>query len=92
MITAFVLIGTKKGTGAATAKELAKLDGVSEVCITAGGLDLLAVIRVKTMEDLAAIVTGHMPKMETIEKTQTMISFKGFSKYDLEGIFAGGKA
>jgi DNA-binding Lrp family transcriptional regulator len=88
MITAFILIGTKKGTGTATAKALTKLNGVAEVHITAGGLDLLAVIRAKTNEQLAEIVTGHMPKMENIERTQTMISFKGFSRHNLEKMFS----
>jgi DNA-binding Lrp family transcriptional regulator len=88
MITAFILIGTKKGTGAATAKALAEVEGITEVHITAGGLDLLAVIRAATNEQLAEIVTGNMPKMESIERTQTMISFKGFSRHNLEQMFS----
>ncbi|MFH1707603.1 MAG: Lrp/AsnC ligand binding domain-containing protein [Planctomycetota bacterium] len=88
MVTAFILIGTKKGTGTLTAEALTQVDGVAEVHITAGGLDLLAVIRVKTHEQLAEIVTGCMPKMENIERTQTMISFKGFSRHNLEKLFS----
>jgi DNA-binding Lrp family transcriptional regulator len=88
VVTAFVLVGTKKGTGSATAKALAEIAGVTEVHITAGGLDLLAVIRTATNEQLAEIVTGYMPKMESIERTQTMISFKGFSKYNLDKMFS----
>jgi DNA-binding Lrp family transcriptional regulator len=88
VVTAFILIGTKKGTGTLTAKALVKIEGVTEVHITAGGLDLLAVIRAKTNEQLAEIVTGHMPRMENIERTQTMISFKGFSKHNLEKMFS----
>ena len=56
----------------------------------AGEYDLVAVIRAKTNEQLADIVTRKMLKMEGIARSRTLIAFRSYSKYDLEKMFSIG--
>ncbi len=90
MVTAFVLVNAKRDMIEETAEALNELKGVAEVYSVAGQFDLVAVIRVKTNEELAALVTGHMLKLEGIERTRTLIAFHTYSKYDLEHMFSIG--
>jgi len=90
MVTAFVLITARRDMIPETAEALTGLDGVAEVYSVAGPFDLVAVIRVKANEQLAEIVTEHMLKLKGIERTQTLIAFRAYSRYDLERMFSIG--
>jgi DNA-binding Lrp family transcriptional regulator len=90
MVTAFVMINSRRDMVNETAQELVDLDGVSEVYSVAGPYDLVAVIRVKDNDALADLVTGSMLKLEGIEKTTTLIAFRTYSEYDLERMFSIG--
>jgi len=90
MVTAFVLIEAQRDMIQETAQKLTKLDGVAEVYSVAGRHDLVAVIRVKTNEQLAEVVTGHMLRLEGIERTESLIAFQTYSKFDLERMFGIG--
>ena len=46
--------------------------------------------RVKTNDELAELVTGKLIKVDGVEKTDTMLAFKAFSRHDLEAMFAVG--
>ncbi len=90
MVTAFVLINARRDKIQETAEAIDSLEGVSEVYSIAGRYDLIAVIRVDSNEKLAELVTGSMLKMEGIEKSETLIAFRAYSKYDLERMFSIG--
>ena len=90
MVTAFVLTNVKRDQIPDAAEALVALDGVAEVYSVAGQYDLVAVIRVKTNEQLAELITKHMLKIAGIEITKTLIAFKTYSKYDLETMFSIG--
>jgi DNA-binding Lrp family transcriptional regulator len=70
------------------AQQLASLSQCSEVFSVSGNYDLVAIIRVKTNDDLAEFVTNHLAKIDSIEATDTMLAFKAYSKHDLESMFA----
>jgi len=91
MITAIVLINVERKRVQETAEALHKLAGVSEVYSVAGQYDLAAIIRVKEIEQISELVTGQLLKLEGIQKTETLIAFASFSKYDLEHIFSIGE-
>ena len=63
------------------------MGGITEVYSVAGRYDLVAIIRVKENEELAEIVTNHIRKVEGIEKSETLIAFRVYSRYDLEMAF-----
>lgn len=90
MVTAFVLISAKRDLIPETAQALSALEGVAEVYSVAGPFDLVAVIRVRTNEELADLVTGHLLKLKGIERSETLIAFRAFSKFDLERMFSIG--
>lgn len=90
MVTAFVLIQARRDMIPETAQALNGLDGVAEVYSVAGKYDLIAVIRARTNEQLAELVTEHMLKLTGIEASETLIAFKSYSRYDLERMFSIG--
>jgi DNA-binding Lrp family transcriptional regulator len=90
MVSAIVLVDCEKGMINETAQALASLEGVSEVYSVAGQVDLVAIIRVADNDALAKIVTEEMLKIEGIARTETLISFRVFSKHDLERMFSIG--
>ena len=53
MITAFVLIEAEPTRIAPLAESLAEIDGVYEVYSVAGDVDIVAVVRVRTNDELA---------------------------------------
>jgi DNA-binding Lrp family transcriptional regulator len=90
MVTAIVLINVDHGRIQDVADALLRLDDVTEVYSVGGRFDLVAVIRTRTNEDMANLVTDHMLKISNIQTTETLIAFKAFSRYDLERMFSIG--
>jgi DNA-binding Lrp family transcriptional regulator len=90
MVTAIVLINVQHGRINEIAEQLVEMEGVAEVYSVGGRFDLVAIIRVKTNEQMADLVTNRMLRIEGIEKTETLIAFKAYSKHDLERMFAIG--
>jgi DNA-binding Lrp family transcriptional regulator len=91
MVSAIVLIECQKGSINQTAEALADMKGISEVYSVAGKVDLVAVIRVADNDQLAQIVTNQMLTIPGITRTETLISFRVFSRHDLEQMFSIGE-
>ena len=70
------------------AEELSAVPGVSEVYSVAGNYDLVAVLRVKDNDSLAALVTDKLRKVSGITRTETLIAFRAYSKHDLDSLFS----
>ena len=87
MVMAVVLVNVDTDAPSRVAEELAGLPGVSEVYSVAGSYDLVAVLRVKTNEQLAELVTDRIRKVAGIRRTETLIAFRTYSKHDLESLF-----
>ncbi len=90
MVSAIVLMHVERDRIKEVAETLAEVEGVSEVYSVAGRYDLVAIIRVRTNEELADLVTGQMLKVEGISDTETLISFRVYSRHDLEAAFSLG--
>jgi len=90
MVTALVLLNIQRNKVNAVAEALAEMEGISEVYSVAGRYDLTAVIRVKDNEQLAELITNHMLKIDGILKSETLISFRVYSRHDLESMFSIG--
>ena len=90
MVTAVVLIRSETDQVPELAATLAELEGVSEVFSVAGHWDLVAIARVKTNEDIAEAVTNQILKIEGIERSETLIAFRAFSRYNMERMFSIG--
>jgi DNA-binding Lrp family transcriptional regulator len=90
MVTAIVLVNCKRSAINAVAEALAELPAVSEVYSVGGRFDLVAMVRVRENDDLAALVTEQLAAVEGIERTETLIAFRAVSRHDLEGMFTIG--
>ncbi len=90
MVTAVVLINVERARVNDVAQVLVELDGVTEVFSVAGRWDLVAILRVRSNEEMADLVTGAIQAVSGITKTETLLAFKTFSRHDLERLFAIG--
>ena len=90
MVTAIVLLNVARARVGEVADKLAATEGITEVYSVAGRYDLVAMVRVRSNEELADVVTNRMQRIEGIESTETLISFRAYSKVDLEGVFSIG--
>jgi DNA-binding Lrp family transcriptional regulator len=88
MVTALVLLGVERAKISGVAETIAAIDGVTEVYSVAGRYDLAVIIRVKENEELAAVVTDRIRGIEGIERSETLIAFRAYSRYDLEMAFS----
>jgi DNA-binding Lrp family transcriptional regulator len=73
-----------------TAQAVADLPEVSEVYSVAGDYDLVIMVRVRDHDDLARVVSEEIAKVPGIERTQTLVAFKVYSKHDVEALFSVG--
>ena len=90
MVTAIILIKAERARLRAVGEALADVDGISEVYTVAGRYDLVAMVRVRRNDDLADLVTGRLRGLDGIESTETLISFRTWSRHDLESLFSLG--
>jgi DNA-binding Lrp family transcriptional regulator len=84
MITTIVLIQADPMTIPVTATALAEIRGVSEVYSVSGAWDLVAILRVPQLDDIATVVTEQFTRVPGIVRTQTLTAFRAYSKKDLE--------
>ncbi len=68
-----LLLKQKKKNQYDLAKELRSFYFVEQVDIVAGGTDLVAIIRVKDVQEFDKVLLGRLQLVEGIEKTQSLI-------------------
>lgn len=90
MITAIVFIHADVARLAGIADEISQVPGVSEVYSVTGDLDLVAMVRVRSIDDVATTVTDGINTVEGVEATQTQIAFRTVSQHDLDAAFSIG--
>lgn len=84
MVAAVVLIRSTRDAISRVAREIAAIDGVAEVYSVTGEWDLVAIVRVPEWEQIAETVTEGLAQVEGIERTTTLVSFRVYSKEDLD--------
>ncbi|MEO6821953.1 MAG: Lrp/AsnC family transcriptional regulator [Candidatus Nanopelagicales bacterium] len=90
MVTAIVFIHTQVDAVNSVAEAVAAIDGVSEVYSVTGDLDLVALVRVHSLEDVSGVVTDAITAVPGIVNTQTHVAFRTYSRHDLETAFSLG--
>ncbi|AFV89059.1 MAG: Lrp/AsnC ligand binding domain-containing protein [Acidipropionibacterium acidipropionici] len=90
MFNAIVLIQASSNRIPEVAQEVLALPGVSEVYSTAGHIDLIAMVRASTMEEVAEIIADRINKVEGVVDTDTHIALRTYSEHDLEAMFSIG--
>lgn len=90
MVNAVVLLSLERDQINTVAEELAGMDGITEVYSVAGQFDLVAMARARDNEALADLITARLLKVPGIVRSETLIAFRVYSKYDLEHMFSIG--
>lgn len=88
MVTAIILINAERTHINDAAERLAAMDGVSEVYSVSGNYDLIAMVRVKSNDELSELVTGNMKEISGITRTESMLAFRAYSRHDLDAMFS----
>jgi DNA-binding Lrp family transcriptional regulator len=88
--TAIVHIDCATDSIPEVAEALAALPGVSEVYSVAGNVDLIAIVRVPSFEQIAEVIAGRISKTPGVLNTESHIAFRAYSQHDLEEAFAIG--
>jgi DNA-binding Lrp family transcriptional regulator len=90
MITAIVFVKADVARIPEVAQQLADLDGVSEVYSVTGKIDLITLVRVRSIDEVATVVTEKVNKVPGVIGTETHVAFRAYSTLDLEAAFAIG--
>ena len=88
MVTFIILFNVKQNRISRVAEELAEIPEISEVYSVTGIYDLVAIVRTKTNDDVADLVTNRLGTIKGIKHTDTMLAFKAYSRHDLESMFS----
>ncbi len=91
MIAAVVLINTERHRIAETAEALLELDEVGEVYSVAGAYDPVAIVRVRSYDQMADVVPTKMGRVPGIVNTTTLMAFQCYSRRDLERMWGIGQ-
>lgn len=92
MVTAIVMIKADIQLIPEVAESIAQIPAVSEVYSVTGDFDLVAMVRVRSHEELADVIPGNLNKIPGVSATETHIAFRAYSRHDLEAAFAIGLA
>jgi DNA-binding Lrp family transcriptional regulator len=90
MITAVVLIRTDPGRTADVGEALVDIPEVAEVYSVTGEYDLVALLRVRRYEEIAAVVPERIVAVPGVARTNTLLAFRHYSRHDIEGLFTIG--
>lgn len=90
MLTAIVFVKADVARIPEVAEGIAALEGVSEVYSVTGQVDLIALIRVRHHDEVAAVVADRLNKVPGVQSTETHIAFRAYSRHDLESAFSLG--
>ncbi len=90
MVTAIVLVKTDIQLIPEVAEQFAEIPEVSEVYSVTGEFDLVAMVRVRSHDQLADVIPGRLNKVPGVNHTETHIAFRAYSRHDLEAAFSLG--
>lgn len=91
MTHAIVLLQAERSALATLGGELADIEGVAEAYSVTGEWDFVVILRLRTQDQLAQVVTARLSQLPGVVKTQTMVAFEVYSRHDLEALFSIGQ-
>lgn len=92
MITALVFVNADTARIPEVAQAIADIPAVSEVYSVTGTIDLIALVRVRTMEEVASTIADRLNKVPGVLETETHVAFRTYSTHDLEAAFSLGSS
>ena len=92
MITSIVFVQVKPDRIPEVAEQIAAMEGVSDVYSVTGRIDLIVMVRVRSFEMVADVISDRISKVPGVLDTTTHLAFRAFSQHDLEATFSLGFA
>ncbi len=92
MITALVFVNADTARIPEVAQAIADIPAVSEVYSVTGTIDLIALVRVRTMDEVASTIADRLNKVPGVLETETHVAFRTYSTHDLEAAFSLGSS
>ncbi|WP_026926735.1 Lrp/AsnC family transcriptional regulator [Granulicoccus phenolivorans] len=90
MFTAIVFVNAEVDKIPEVAQQIADLDGVTEVYSVTGHIDLIVMVHVRDLDQVAEVVSDQLNKVPGVVETETHIAFRAFSRHDLDAAFSLG--
>src|SRR5215469_3351255 len=90
VVTAIVLVKADVARIPETAEAISQIRSVSEVYSVTGEFDLVAIVRVRSHDELSDVIPGTLNKVPGVTHTETHIAFRTYSRHDLEAAFSLG--
>lgn len=90
MVTAVVLVRTERERVQEAAQAMLEIEGVTEAYSVTGPYDLVVMIRIPDFERLAEIVPEKIAQVPGVARTETMVTFRCYSNYDLDRVWSLG--
>ena len=90
MTHAIILIEAEREAMPELGGALADVEGVAEAWSVTGDWDYVAMLRVRSADEIAEVVTNRLARVPGIRRTHTMVAFEVFSRHDLEALFSIG--
>ncbi len=90
MVTAIVFVSADVARIPEAAAAIADLEGVTEVYSVTGEIDLVVMVRVRELDDVATVVTERIDTVPGVQGTETHVAFRTYSRHDLEAAFSIG--
>lgn len=90
MISAIVFVKADVARIPEVAEQIAALENVSEVYSVTGQIDLIAMVRVRDVDQVAEVIADQLNKVPGVLETETHIAFRAYSRRDLESTFSLG--
>ena len=90
MITDIVFVHVDNDRIPEVAEQIAAIDGISEVYSVTGRIDLIAIVRVASFDDVAPVVAAALAKVPGVRQTETHLAFRAYSRHDLDATFSIG--
>lgn len=90
MTTAIVLIRAAPGAATHVADAVAELPWCREVYSVSGRYDVVAVLRLRSVEDLPGVVADRIDALSGVLTSETLLAFRATSRTDMERMFSIG--
>jgi len=74
MVTAYILVKTHTGDADRIREAIADIDGVVNVHIVAGDVDLIAKVEVETPAEVKSVAADRIHGIDGVDTTQTYVS------------------
>jgi DNA-binding Lrp family transcriptional regulator len=84
VVTAIVLVRTERERVQEAAQAMLAVEGVTEAYSVTGPYDLVVMVRINDFEKLAEIVPEKLAQVPGVDRTETMVAFRAYSRYDLD--------